>query len=289
MQLAGQGIAGNRGYAMVMLLVAMGVMAVVWTTALPAWSQLAKREKEEELIFRGNQYARAIGLFQRKYANQIRPPSTCCSSNVSPTEVQGPMVLTANSSSCIRRCSSQDRRDAAASLKADRPNLKADRPNRRAVRSNRKAGRPSPRPKRSPSTAVAIPGQVSGAPIIGVTSKSKEESLRTYNGATHYNEWQFIYLATTRQPGAPGGPGGPGAQPDGRGRGGRGGRGEPFELGGRGGRGRGSQEEGPDGRRMFGPDPGRGRGTGQPPSRGFGFPPADSDVDFPQPPAPPVR
>src|SRR6476659_5813871 len=35
---------------------------------------MATREKEEELIFRGKQYARAIGLFQRKFAN-TPPPS----------------------------------------------------------------------------------------------------------------------------------------------------------------------------------------------------------------------
>src|SRR5687767_14014546 len=35
---------------------------------------MAKREKEAELVFRGNQYARAIGLFQRKFANT--PPPT---------------------------------------------------------------------------------------------------------------------------------------------------------------------------------------------------------------------
>ena len=34
---------------------------------------MATREKEEELIFRGKQYARAIGLFQRKFANTAPP------------------------------------------------------------------------------------------------------------------------------------------------------------------------------------------------------------------------
>jgi type II secretory pathway pseudopilin PulG len=283
MQLAGQGIAGNRGYAMVMLLVAMGVMAVVWTTALPAWSQLAKREKEEELIFRGNQYARAIGLFQRKYANQS-PPSldVLLEQKFLRRKYKDPMVADGQFQllyQTVQQPGSSGRGQSQSQGPQGRSNQPSQGPQ---GRSNQPSGFGTP-------GGIAVPGQVTGAPIIGVTSKSKEESLRTYNGATHYNEWQFIYLATTQQPGAPGGPGGPGAQPDGRGRGGRGSRGEPFELGGRGGRGRGSQEEGPDGRRMFGPDPGRGRGTGQPPSRGFGFPPSDSDFDFPQPPPPPGR
>src|SRR4026208_1450751 len=65
---------GNRGYAMAALLVAMSVMAVLMSALLPVWSHVATREKEEELIFRGKQYARAIGLFQRKFANTA-PPS----------------------------------------------------------------------------------------------------------------------------------------------------------------------------------------------------------------------
>ena len=65
----------DRGYAMAALLVAMSVMAVLMSALLPAWTHMARREKEEELIFRGRQYARAIGLFQRKFANTAPPSS----------------------------------------------------------------------------------------------------------------------------------------------------------------------------------------------------------------------
>src|SRR5436190_10959605 len=63
----------ERGYAMVALLVLMAVMAVAMTVALPAWSTMARREREAELVFRGEQYARAIALFQRKYAGAFPP------------------------------------------------------------------------------------------------------------------------------------------------------------------------------------------------------------------------
>src|SRR6186997_1705668 len=65
---------GERGYAMAALLVGMSVMAVLMSALLPVWTHMATREREEELIFRGKQYARAIGLFQRKFANTA-PPS----------------------------------------------------------------------------------------------------------------------------------------------------------------------------------------------------------------------
>src|SRR5262245_23165077 len=64
---------GERGYAMAALLVGLSVMAVLMSMALPVWSQFARREREEELIWRGNQYARAVGLFQRKFANTFPP------------------------------------------------------------------------------------------------------------------------------------------------------------------------------------------------------------------------
>jgi type II secretory pathway pseudopilin PulG len=59
---------------MAALLVGLTVMAVVMTMAMPVWSTAAKRAREDELVFRGEQYARAIGLYQRKYANAL-PPS----------------------------------------------------------------------------------------------------------------------------------------------------------------------------------------------------------------------
>src|SRR4029078_12862710 len=67
-------LTSERGYAMAALLVAMSVMAVLMTVALPVWNTAAKREKEAELVFRGEQYARAIALYQRKFANAL-PPS----------------------------------------------------------------------------------------------------------------------------------------------------------------------------------------------------------------------
>src|SRR6476646_8303618 len=76
MKLAGQANrqrSSERGYAMAALLVAMSIMAVMFTVAMPVWKHTAQREKEEELVFRGKQYVHAIGLFQRKFANAYPP------------------------------------------------------------------------------------------------------------------------------------------------------------------------------------------------------------------------
>jgi type II secretory pathway pseudopilin PulG len=60
--------ASDAGFAMAALLVAMAVMAVVMSVLLPVWHTLSVREKEEELMFRGQQYDRAIQLFRKKNA-----------------------------------------------------------------------------------------------------------------------------------------------------------------------------------------------------------------------------
>lgn len=85
MGLAGQGNAphapgpnGDRerdaGYIMVVLLVAMGVAAIGLSAALPSWRHHVIREREAELVFRGEAIARAIYLYRQKNG-QALPPS----------------------------------------------------------------------------------------------------------------------------------------------------------------------------------------------------------------------
>ena len=76
MRLQGQSQrAGEAGYAMATLLVALAVMSVLMSAVLPAWRHQARREKEAELAFRGEQYMRAIQLWERKMGPGSRPPN----------------------------------------------------------------------------------------------------------------------------------------------------------------------------------------------------------------------
>ena len=63
----------KAGFAMAALLVAIAVMGIMLSVALPTWSHMIRREKEEELIFRGNQYARAINLYGRRTTSPVVP------------------------------------------------------------------------------------------------------------------------------------------------------------------------------------------------------------------------
>jgi len=66
MQLAQETSRGERGFAMAALLVALVVMSVAMSVMLPVWRTLSVREREEELIWRGQQYDRAVQLYRTK-------------------------------------------------------------------------------------------------------------------------------------------------------------------------------------------------------------------------------
>ena len=79
MELDGQGAVRCRprrdgGFAMAALLVGMSIMAVLMSAALPVWNKQAQREREEEYLFRANQYARAVMKFRQRIAN-TNPPT----------------------------------------------------------------------------------------------------------------------------------------------------------------------------------------------------------------------
>ena len=58
--------ARDRGFMMVALLIGMGVAAIMMTAAVPKWLHETQRQREDDLIFIGEQYARAIALYAIK-------------------------------------------------------------------------------------------------------------------------------------------------------------------------------------------------------------------------------
>jgi type II secretory pathway pseudopilin PulG len=58
----------ERGFAMAGLLVAIALLSLGMSMAMPAWKTLIQREKEEELLWRGQQYDRALQLYRKKNA-----------------------------------------------------------------------------------------------------------------------------------------------------------------------------------------------------------------------------
>jgi type II secretory pathway pseudopilin PulG len=173
---------------MAALLVMLGVMSIMLTVALPSWRQMVKREKEAELVFRGQQYARAIALFTRKYANALPPTiDVLVEQRFLRKKYKDP--ITGDDFQAILASS--------LSLTPSSPQS-ASTPGALATPNQpvRPPGAAAPQPA-GPFSPIGATGG-----IAGVASKSKEQSIRIFNGRDHYNEWQFTYLSVTMRPGA---------------------------------------------------------------------------------------
>jgi type II secretory pathway pseudopilin PulG len=57
---------GPPGYLIIMLMVAVFAITLGLLVAVPVWQTELQREKEEELIFRGKQYAEAVRIYVLK-------------------------------------------------------------------------------------------------------------------------------------------------------------------------------------------------------------------------------
>jgi len=181
---------------MVVLLIGMAITAIWMSVALPAWRQQVQRQREEDLIFRGEQYARAIMLYQDK--NQgANPPSVdiLVSQHYLRKKWKDPIT----NDDFVPQ-------GLGAALPGSAPG----------------AGTPGQGPGRSGTT---VPGGQGG--VTGVRSKSQAASIKIYENQQQHNLWPFdaaVRRARTGRPAptAPGqgqGPrgGGPGRGGDGRG------------------------------------------------------------------------
>jgi type II secretory pathway pseudopilin PulG len=268
MHLAGQAKrqqGGQGGYAMAALLVALSIMAVMLTVVMPVWKQTAQREREEELVFRGKQYVHAIGLFQRKFANTFPPNiDTLVDQRFLRKKYKDPIT----NDDFVPLLPGQGVPGATAAA-GQRGGTGSAAPGGRGQAQPGPATQPGGGRGGGPPNSAGSTGQTSGG-IMGVTSKSKDQSIRLYNGRGHYNEWAFIYIPLQQAPGAGGAPGsatpGPPGQPGVPGQGpaspGQRGRGTPPPGG------RGMNPNAPGGGRGISPFGGGGVTPVQPPPRG---------------------
>jgi type II secretory pathway pseudopilin PulG len=257
-----RGTSAENGFAMAALLVMMSVMAIAMTVAMPVWHTATQREKEAELIFRGEQYARAIALFQRRFPGAT-PPDIDTLVNLrllrkkykdpitgADFQVVGPadgIALQGPEGGAARglrapgsppppggTATAGGRTSGIGAGSTSTSTFSVSQPN--VAGGNISVGGMTIGPGGSNISAnmtVRGPGNAGGG-VVGVVSTSKDTSFRLYNGRNHYNEWVFMATQQTLRAGA-GGRGGaaggrgaaqPGVNTPG-GRGGRGGLGAP--------------------------------------------------------------
>jgi hypothetical protein len=160
---------------------------------MPVWRHEAQREKEAELVFRGEQYARAIALFRFKNANlpNALPPSIdfLVENRFLRKKYKDPMT--------------KDGEFVPLQFGSQQPGIPGAGANQPGA-TPPGAGRGITPPGAGRSNTSPQPtgqGQVAGG-ISGVRSKSEETSIRTYRGATRYDQWAFTFNIAPRPGGA---------------------------------------------------------------------------------------
>jgi hypothetical protein len=205
----------------------MAVGAIWMSALLPAWRQQVQRQREEELIFIGEQYAKSIVLYQMKNQGAFPPNiEALVSGHYLRKQWKDPIT-------------GEDFMVIGPAMAPQGPQTPG--------RSTGPAPSGPQQPGRGGVPAGGVPGGQVMAGVSGVRSRSTATSIKIYKNLQQHSLWPFdapqFYQYMNYQPGGRGGPGRGGPQAPGQpGRGGPG-QGGPGQGGpgtGRGGDGRGA-------------------------------------------------
>jgi len=191
---------GESGHALLIVVVMCMVMIVGTTVAMKVWATVVQREREDELIFRGKQYAMALYLYRKAKGNL-------------PTDLKMLDEKGEGGKFYLRRqykdpITGQDfgvimmgpNNTPIPDEPIDDPNLDSDLDGSPGSRSGGFAPIPSPISAQAASPALAdksafgTPTGGTGLPIMGVHSKSKALAIgpAKWRDLEKYNQWFFL-------------------------------------------------------------------------------------------------
>jgi type II secretory pathway pseudopilin PulG len=148
----------ERGVSLVALMVGITFMLIAMAIMMPTWSYVIQNEREEELLFRGEQIARAIEGYQAKNGNAL-PVSL-------DVLVKGRFLRRAYRDPMMPDGKWRFMHPGEPPIALE--DLQATR-------------------GRQPAPAMTTIG-----PITGVSSRNPAKSLRMLNGGRRYSQWFFI-------------------------------------------------------------------------------------------------
>ena len=178
---------GESGYTMVAVVIGMLILAILIMGVAPSIATIMKREREQELLFRGKQYARAIALFQRRYGRF-------------PTELK---ELYENRPRTIRKLFKEPICNCKNwhVIYQNSPDAVAPGTGGTGLPGALGGGRVPPTP--TPGVFGPTGETKSVGPIVGVRSNVHEEALSEWRGQKFYDEWRFIMGDADRDTSAP--------------------------------------------------------------------------------------
>jgi type II secretory pathway pseudopilin PulG len=226
----------ERGFTLAGALTILAILAIFWALTLPLWARIKQRDKEEELIFRGNEYIEAIGRYHQKYGTYPPDLETLQKMKfirklyVDPMTKSGKWkvlhpdsLVQTGAAGHINMPGGLDDKDKDKDKKFGKKNklgAKSDDDeddDDDEDMSDNDSNSNDPFGLKDEDKDKAEEKEVeSVGPVVGVVSRSKKESIKIYNGQDKYNKWKFVYMLPQQRPGQvapglpPGGVGTPG-------------------------------------------------------------------------------
>ena len=214
---------------MLVILLMLVLLSIALVAAAPSVASQVKRDQEEELIHRGNQYVRAIRLFYRKFGRyptsldelkdtnhlrflrrEYKDPVTGkdfvllhpADVKYQPTGFFGKSLLSpgasSNASPFGTPVASPTTTPINGAPAADQPGAPGTQPP--GAQTN-----PQQQPADQTDANGLRPGMIfGGGPIVGVASTSTKASLKIWREKDHYNDWQFFWVPAMDQQVFPG-------------------------------------------------------------------------------------
>lgn len=203
---------GERGLTLLMAVFLAAVMIIAATAAVPNLITESRRQKEELLIWRGNQYARAIGLYYHKtghYPHDLRELAKGVDGvHFLRHRYKDPMNTRDGSWRLIYLgpggvLMGSLRWHTLAEYQAAQ--LGITLPGTAKTKTGAQGSQPllGPSGQRRPLATgdtqvhwhpqIINEGQMIGGNLIGVASKVNAKSLKVFMGAGNYRDWEFIW------------------------------------------------------------------------------------------------
>jgi type II secretory pathway pseudopilin PulG len=218
---------GESGYVLLAVMLAVTLVLVALSIELPRIAQQIKREKEEELVHRGKDYATAVKRFVHKnggrYPLSVEQLEDTNHIRFLRKKYKDPM--TGESDWKMVHAG-----EAQINIPTPKPGLSGPGGTNPGLSGPNPPGTNPPGANPPPSGTAQLnpsgPGfgqpqgagnlgslntsnigngqTVGGGQIIGVASTSKKQSIKEFNDKDHYDEWYFVYDLRLEQSGGTG-------------------------------------------------------------------------------------
>ena len=201
----------QAGYVLLVLMMFSALMLISLSAILPRVYLEGKREREEELIFRGREYVRAIGLFHRQFARfptkvdeLIRTDRKRFLRQAYPDPMtpdgKWRFIYADASGQVIKPESETESGSGRRTSGFSSPLGSRSQPLTSSGGSGFSLSSKSPAGRSSSSISSGATSrrgrnrkEAQGRFIIGVVSRSRKSSLKVWNEKRRYDEWEFIH------------------------------------------------------------------------------------------------